>query len=155
VVNGGSAGAPGLSADQLAWPARALFTAGSRRLALLVMIVSVFFPVSGLGVDLCPLHATTGLPCPGCGMSRAIAAVSQGDFSAALGLNPFVLFAWPLFFALALLAFAPGQVVRATERWIDRHEAGISRTYKLVLFAFLGFGVVRFVVLVALRERFP
>jgi hypothetical protein len=155
VVTGGSVAAPGLTVDQSAWPARALFTAGSRRLALLVMIASVFFPVSGLGVDLCPLHAATGLPCPGCGMSRAIAAVSQGDFSAALGLNPFVLFAWPLFLGLALLAFAPGQLVRATERWIDRHQAGISHGYKLVLFAFLGFGVVRFLVMFALRERFP
>lgn len=134
---------------------RALLTPGSRRLALLVMAASVVFPVGGLGVDLCPVHATTGLPCPGCGMSRAIAAFSQGDFSAALGLNPFVVFAWPLFFALALLAFAPGSVTQRVEAAIDARGATIGRSYLLVLYAFIGFGLLRFVALLALGERFP
>lgn len=137
------------------WSSRALLTPGSRRLALLVMIASVFFPVSGLGVDLCPLHSLTGLPCPGCGMSRAIAAWSQGDLSAALGLNPFVVFAWPLFFVLAVLAFAPSSVLRAAEAFLERHATGATAAYRVVLFAFLGFGLARFATLFALHERFP
>jgi hypothetical protein len=42
----------------------------------------------GLPRPLCPLHAATGWPCPGCGTTRAIEALLAGDWSAALALNP-------------------------------------------------------------------
>jgi Protein of unknown function (DUF2752) len=141
--------------DSTGWTHRALLTVGSRRLALLVMVASVFMPVTGLGIDLCPLHRVTGLPCPGCGLSRAIAAMSQGEPSIAVGLNPFVLLAWPLFVALALLAFAPGSVVAAVEAAMDRRGPSLTRGYQVVLLAFLGFGALRFAALLALGERFP
>jgi hypothetical protein len=137
------------------WTHRALLTPGSRRLALLVMVASAFFPVTGLGVDLCPVHRVSGLPCPGCGLSRAMAAVSQGDLGAAVGLNPFVLFAWPLFLALALLAFAPEAVRARVEAALDRRGAGLTRGYLVVLAAFLGFGLLRFAVMATLGLRFP
>ena len=138
-----------------AWTHRALLTPGSRRLALLVMVGSVFFPVEGLRVDLCPVHRLTGLPCPGCGLSRALAAASQGDFGAALGLNPFVAFAWPLFFGLALLAFAPGSVRRQVEATLDVYGPRITAAYRVVLAAFLTFGVLRFALFAALGLQFP
>lgn len=42
----------------------------------------------GLPRPLCPLHAATGLPCPGCGTTRAVEAIFAGDWGAALLLNP-------------------------------------------------------------------
>jgi len=137
------------------WTHRALLAPGVRRLALLGLLASLVFPVSGLGVDLCPLHRATGLPCPGCGLSRAVAAASQGDFVAALGLNPFVLVAWPLLLALALLALAPSAVVARVERRLDAYGPGLTRAFHLGLAALLGFGVLRVVVLLAFRESFP
>ncbi len=136
------------------WTVEALLTPSARRLALAVVAASFFFPITGLGVDLCMLHAATGLPCPGCGMSRAIAALSQGQWSAALGLNPFALFAWPTFMVLAALAVAP-------RAWRERVEARVRRStwagrvYSWVFFAFVGFGLLRLGVFVVLRERFP
>ena len=41
---------------------------------------AVFFP-------LCPLHALTGLSCPGCGLTRGFHALFHGDIAAALQLN--------------------------------------------------------------------
>jgi hypothetical protein len=35
----------------------------------------------------CPVHAATGLDCPGCGMTRAVVALGRGDVAAALGYN--------------------------------------------------------------------
>jgi hypothetical protein len=137
------------------WTHRALLSPGSRRLSLLVMVASVFMPVTGLGVDLCPVHRLTGLPCPGCGLSRAMAAVSQGDLSAAVGLNPFVLFAWPMFLGLALLAFAPGTVRQRVVAALDARGSGLTAAYRVVLTAFLCFGVLRFGVLAVLQVRFP
>ena len=36
----------------------------------------------------CPFHALTGLPCPTCGTTRALAALSGGRLAAALTWNP-------------------------------------------------------------------
>jgi hypothetical protein len=42
----------------------------------------------GLPTPLCPLHAVTGIPCPGCGMTRAARSLIQGDFRDAALFNP-------------------------------------------------------------------
>lgn len=42
----------------------------------------------GLPRPVCPLHAATGIPCPGCGTTRAIEALLAGEGSAAFLLNP-------------------------------------------------------------------
>ena len=137
------------------WSHRALLTPFSRWLALAVMVVSFFFPVGGLGFDLCWLHALTGLPCPGCGLSRAVAAVSQGDFLVALGANPFVVFVWPAFLALAVLAVLPGELVRRVEAVLDRAGAPLARGYQVVLLAFVGFGALRFSYFLVMGQPFP
>jgi len=56
------------------------------------------------GTELCPFHALTGLPCPGCGLTRAFRAIAHGDFAAAWSFNPF---GFPLFALALLLAAAP------------------------------------------------
>ena len=46
------------------------------------------------GLDTCAFHAATGLPCPGCGLTRAFIALSHGRFHTAWALHPF---AYPLY----------------------------------------------------------
>ncbi|MDY7229182.1 DUF2752 domain-containing protein [Hyalangium rubrum] len=137
------------------WTYRALLTPSARYLAVVVMAISFVFPIKGLGVDLCILHATTGLPCPGCGLSRAISAISQGDFSTAIALNPFALLAWPLFLVLALVTLAPRSVYTRFEAWVSSHSAPIARGYRICFTAFAAFGAIRFLVFLGLGERFP
>lgn len=38
--------------------------------------------------SICMLRRVFHLPCPGCGMTRAFAALAKGDWSAALALHP-------------------------------------------------------------------
>ena len=38
----------------------------------------------------CPVKYLTGVPCPGCGLSRALAALLRLDFRAALRLHPMI-----------------------------------------------------------------
>ncbi len=44
----------------------------------------------------CPFHALTGLLCPGCGATRALAALTHGDFAAAFHLNALVVTLLPV-----------------------------------------------------------
>ena len=137
------------------WTVRALLNPSARYFALVVMVASTVFPVRGLGFDVCMLHASTGLPCPGCGMTRAISAFTQGDFTAALGLNPFVLLAWPTFLVLAVVTLLPEAWCRRFERWVEARDRSVGRVYRLSLYAFVTFGLARLAVFAALGLPFP
>ena len=52
----------------------------------------------------CPLHAITGIACPGCGATRAIQHLASADVAGALTLNPLVTLAILGTVVLAVLA---------------------------------------------------
>ena len=59
----------------------------------------LYFPASLNGPVLCPWKLVLGLPCPGCGMTRALGEATHGAFREAFGFHPL----WPLI--LGYLAF--------------------------------------------------
>ncbi|NLO36270.1 MAG: DUF2752 domain-containing protein [Clostridiaceae bacterium] len=69
----------------------------------------------------CTFASTTGLPCPGCGLTRALAAALHGDLALAFRLHPLFWLA-PLILAavLVLLAVAPDKLSspRLNALWI-------------------------------------
>jgi len=60
----------------------------------------------------CPFKALTGIPCPGCGMTRAFLALAEFDFVGASHLNPFSLplFAFFVFSALNATPLIPQRI---------------------------------------------
>ena len=57
----------------------------------------------------CPIRHITGIPCPGCGMTRACLAALRLDFGEAFRMHPL----WPLPLPLILLqVFRPGPLFR-------------------------------------------
>ncbi len=57
----------------------------------------------------CPLRSLTGVPCPFCGMTRAVVAAAHGHLGASLAFNP----AGVLVLALAVVAiFRPAWLAR-------------------------------------------
>ncbi len=81
----------------------------------------------------CPFLQVTGIPCPGCGFSRAIVALLSGDWSTAL---TFHAFAPLLLLALALLAAAvllPDRPRRWLIGWIERVENRTGLTAVLLV----------------------
>lgn len=74
-------------------------------LALTVLLVIALMYVSGIG---CPIRYMTGIPCPGCGMTRAAVALVTLDFAQALYYHPMI-FALPVFAVLFLWARYKGK----------------------------------------------
>jgi len=91
-----------------------------------------------VGLPGCPFHALTGLWCPLCGGTRAVAALASGDVVEALGLNAIVVLAAPV----ALLAWLRWTVGRARGRPIAFLEVS-GRTITVVAAVLLLFAVVR------------
>lgn len=133
----------------------ALLMRPTRWAALASIGLSFVLPFEGFGVDVCALHRTTGLPCPGCGLTRAFISVSRGDFDVALGLNPFVTVLYPLFVALAVLAVAPAGMRQRLERWVASRSEAVGVFIRVGLVSFLGFGAIRLAWFLLQGERFP
>lgn len=67
-------------------------------LLLTVILLIFFYTITGIG---CPIRFFFGIPCLGCGMTRAVLAASHMDFSAACQYHP-LCFLLPLWFVLFL-----------------------------------------------------
>lgn len=134
---------------------RAVLSRSTRWVAVGVLALSGALPVGGLGFSACPLLAATGLPCPGCGLTRALAAMTQGEWRAALGLHPLALVVWPGVVALAALALLPERFSLALGRRLAPHTRLLDRAFLVGLAALLGFGALRLLAHLALREPFP
>ncbi len=52
---------------------------------------------------LCPLRAVTGVPCPSCGLTRALAHLERGHWADAVRFHPFVPLVFLLVLALAVM----------------------------------------------------
>jgi hypothetical protein len=79
-----------------------------RLLALALLAGSLLLPLlafdwitSPQALVLCPLRAVTGIPCPSCGLTRALAHLERGHLDQALKYHPFS----PLILILALALF--------------------------------------------------
>jgi hypothetical protein len=55
----------------------------------------LYFPHATTGPVLCPMALILGMPCPGCGITRAFSYASHGHFLEAFGFHPL----WPLLLA--------------------------------------------------------
>lgn len=82
--------------------------------------------------SLCPVHALSGHDCPGCGMTRALVLLAQGELAASLRQHPF---GAPVLAWAAAAAFLPpmrllqaetvriGAVVALLAWWVVRAVA--------------------------------
>jgi hypothetical protein len=108
-----------------------------------VFAVSAAWRVSELpGLVLCPFRAVTGLPCPGCGMTRAFCSIGHGEFARAFGYNalaPFVFVAAMLLWAHALSTVLKLDSARAA---LERLKPS-PRVTRIMLAVTLAWWVVR------------
>jgi hypothetical protein len=70
--------------------------------AMAAALLRLFPPWLYAIYPVCPIRALTGWRCPGCGSTRALAAMLSGRFADALHYNPLAVILWPVLAALAL-----------------------------------------------------
>ena len=108
--------------------------------SFIVLLAGVILPPPTLGGSaahllgiptLCPLRATTGIPCPGCGITRALCLCCHGRFFEAVTVyHPLV----PLVFAGLLVAAIYGLIYKKPlpERWLSLLAYGTAALMLLV-----------------------
>ena len=98
----------------------------------------------GISLWFCPFRVVTGVPCPGCGLTRAVSSLAAGRWAEALQFHPFVPFfglAWILLFLAVVLS------VSARERLIGSVRSFECKTglTAILLIAFAAYGLTRMV----------
>jgi hypothetical protein len=109
-------------------------------------LASVFALIVVERLPFCPMATLLGIPCPGCGLTRATLALLHGDVRRALALHPLVLVLAPLF-ASAVASAAVNYVrgpspERRPNLWLASRQATWLASALLVLT--LGVWGVRF-----------
>ena len=92
------------------------------------------------GIGSCPTAATLGIPCPGCGLTRATLAAAQGNIAKAFALHPLFWLISPLMIGL-LLAAALGYIRGRSALPFLARVSPKTITIAGVAFSALAFGV--------------
>jgi uncharacterized protein DUF2752 len=115
----------------------------------LMLCLTAALPSDGAGVPLCLFKALTGLPCPGCGLTRAFSSLLHGQFARAYAFHPFAFLFVPLAFLLAAQGLLTRKQREALAGWSRRHHAVLRCGYLSLIAGFIGFGALRLVVFAA------
>lgn len=100
------------------------------------------------GPVICPFRLLTGLPCPGCGMTRAWVFALHGNLGRALAENPFVLVTLPLAVVFVMVGVRAALTHDRTPnptQLLRRITSGAAGRWalRLVVASWIGFGIVR------------
>jgi hypothetical protein len=95
------------------------------------------------GATICPFRLATGLPCPGCGLTRSWVYLAHGRWAESVTAHPFGVIAAALVVALIVT------VIRARTRGVDPPALGVvvrRRWFLAIVGAWLTFAAGRLIV---------
>jgi hypothetical protein len=109
------------------------------------VVVALGIAAVRFDVPLCPTALLFGIPCPGCGLTRATLALMSGSVGRAVDFHPLVFVLAPLFsgaLAAAAVSFVRGQAPRSGRAWLAGRAVTAAGWSLLVLV--LGVWIARF-----------
>lgn len=113
------------------------------------LALAAWMDPSGEGAALCPSLRWTALPCPGCGLTRAVSAMTHLEVLDALRFNPFGVIVQSVM-VLALVNALLGPRWRAgLRRRLLPHARSLDRLGNALLIAFFAYGLGRLLAVVA------
>ena len=139
-----------LSGSPVGWPGGKTLGPPARRWSTMLLAVgcagalcaafSLTPQQATTGPVVCPFRLVTGLPCPGCGMTRAWVFLAHGRLGEAVSANPFAFVTMPAALVIVLLVVAAWVRRRPMPdlRRGVRHPVG-----KVLIASWIVFGVVR------------
>lgn len=110
------------------------------------MLLAAALPPDGAGVPLCWFRGLTGLPCPGCGLTRSFSSIFHLHFAQALDYHPFGFLLLPLLLIVAAQMFLPLGFRQSAESFIRRRQTAVRLGYMALIYGFVAFGSLRLVV---------
>jgi Protein of unknown function (DUF2752) len=111
--------------------------------AWLGLLLAVLSPPHGSGVTVCWLKFTTGISCPGCGMTRSLSCGIRGMFSESWHYHPLGLVVLALLLLIAAQSLCPRSFRDRLARYIQNRASLFNRLYLAFAVTFVGFGIVR------------
>jgi hypothetical protein len=114
--------------------------------ALALVLLAAALPSQGAGVPLCVFRFVTGLPCPGCGLTRSFSCILHGDFARGYDYHPFGYVLLPLFLIAAATVFLPASFRLRLENVVRSRQAQLRHVYLTFIYGFIAFGAVRIAV---------
>ncbi len=108
-----------------------------------VLALAIVHPPHETGLQLCLFHASTGVPCPGCGLVRSLACAARALFERSWTYHPVGIPLLLLFAGIAIVGVLPAGWRDALQHAMLR-RATLVRAITIVLFTgFAVFGMLR------------
>jgi hypothetical protein len=107
------------------------------------VLVTAALPSQGAGIPVCLFRYLTGLPCPGCGLTRSFSCILHGEFARGYDYHPFGFLLLALFLLVASTLFLPASLRSHLERFIRARQARFRLIYLTLIYGFIAFGAIR------------
>ena len=111
--------------------------------AWLGLLLAVVSPPHGFGIPICWLQGATGLPCPGCGVTRSLSCGIRGMLAESWNYHPMGLVILALFIFTAAQSLLPPQLRQRLKSQLQARATAFSSLYIAFVTVFVGYGIVR------------
>jgi hypothetical protein len=111
--------------------------------AWLGLFLAVITPPHGIGVSLCWFESATGVPCPGCGMTRSLSCALRGLFVESWQYHPLGWLVLGLFVVIAGQSVLPARRREVMMRFVEARALWFNSFYLIFVGTFVLFGLVR------------
>lgn len=111
--------------------------------AWLGLLLAAITPPHGTGTTICFFKICTGIPCPGCGLTRSMSCALRGMFVESWQYHPLGIMILAMLLVLATISLLPRELRRGAARFIETHTSFFNAFHVLFVVVFVLFGAAR------------